>query len=130
MKKKKKSLRDMIPNLDKLYDSLKEFIEAHQGEKGYVDCQPSRRLDSIFAIIYDDDEGRGVEHYVYALRVKEGDIEVLLESILRSHLVVYEEADFHGEETEGTRGWFSLRSSDVYYVPTIFSIAEAIEEYV
>ena len=124
---KKKYLRDYIPNLDKLYDKVKEFVETHQGEKGYIDCQPHLGNDTIFAILYDGEYGYGMENYVYAVRVVNGDIEVLLEPILRTCLTIYTPEDFTGEDAEDK--WYSLRGGDVYYVPTIFSIAESIDEY-
>ena len=125
---KKKYVRDYIPNLDKLYDKVREFIKTHQGEKGYIDCQPNLGGDTIYAILYDGEYGIGMEHYVYAVRVVNGDIEVLLEPILRTCLTIYTPEDFTGEDAEDK--WYSLRSGDVYYVHTLISIAEAIEEYV
>ena len=126
---KKKYVRDYIPNLDKLYDKVREFIKTHQGEKGYIDCQPNLNLDTIYAILYDGEEGYGVENYVYAVRVVNGEVEVLLEPVMRSYLMSYNNPeDFTGKEAEDK--WYSLRDGDVYYVHTLISIAESIEEYV
>lgn len=125
---KKKYVRDYIPNFDKLFDKVKEFVETHQGEKGFIDCQPSHKLDIIYAVMYEDFSGCGVERYVYGVRVKDGDLEVLLEPIMRTYLTVYQDEDFTSEDAE--EKWFSVRWSDVYYVHTLINIAESIEEYV
>jgi len=125
----KKSVRDYIPNLDRLYKKVIEFVKANQGEKGYIDCQPfmDEPGDIIYGIIYDDDLGAGIEKYIYGVRVKEGDLECLLEDITRTYRVKYTDEDFVSEESENH--WMSVRWSDVYYIPTLFNIAEAIEEY-
>ena len=97
----KKSVRDYIPNLDSLYDKVREYVETNQGEKGYIDCQPHLGNDVIYAILYDGEYGLGMENYVYAVRVVNGDIEVLLEPILRTCLTVY--APGRRAESGGTR---------------------------
>lgn len=125
---KKKSLRDSIPNLDKLFDKVKEFVKANQGEKGYIDCQPSIGSDIIYGMMFDDFSGFGVEQYVYAVRVVNDDIEILLEPIMRTWRTIYQPEDFTSSDNEDK--WFSLKCSDVYYVATLFNIAEFIEEYV
>lgn len=118
-----------IPNLDDLYEEVAAYVREHQGEKGYIDCQPYQEesRDTIYAIMYDDEEWRGVEYYVYGVRVVDFDIEVLLEPIMRSYRVTYAPEDFTSEDAN--EKWYSLRASDVYYIPTLFNIAECIEEY-
>ena len=119
-----------IPNLDPLYEEVVAYVREHQGEKGYIDCQPYQEEtgDIIYGIMYDDEEWRGVEYYVYAVRVLNDDLEVLLEPIMRSYKVTYAPEDFTSEDNE--ERWYSVRWSDVYYIPTLFNIAECIEEYV
>lgn len=124
---KKKTLREQIPNLDKLFNKVVEFVKLNQGEKGYIDCQPSHKSDIIYSVMYEDFSGCGVEQYVYGVRVKDGDLEVLLEPIMRTYLTVYQDEDFTSEDAE--EKWYSVRWSDVYYIPTLFNIAECIEEY-
>ena len=114
-----------IPNLDSLYEEVVAYVKEHQGEKGYIDCQPSLNGDIIYGFIYEDYESRGVEKYVYAVRVVEDDLQVLLEDISVKWRTVYDHEDYTSEDAE----WYSVRWSDVYYVPTIFNIAECIEEY-
>ena len=118
-----------IPNLDPLYEEVVAYVKEHQGEKGYIDCQPFQKEsgDTIYAIMYDDDERKGIEYYVYAVRVVDDDLEVLLEPIMSSYRVTYTPDDFTDKDAEDK--WFSVRCSDVYYIPTLFDIAECIEEY-
>lgn len=118
-----------IPNLDSLYDEVVAYVKEHQGEKGYIDCQPFMKEsgDTIYAIVYDNDEWIGMEKYVYAVRVADDDLECLVEDITNTFRVVYKPEDFTSEDTKDK--WFSVRYSDVYYVPTLFNIAECIEEY-
>lgn len=113
-----------IPDLNPLYEEVRDFIKANQGEKGYIDCQPSLGWDIIYGLIYDDFCGSGVEKYIYGVRVKNDDVEVLLNDIMRTYREDYGEEDFKDEDK-----WQSLRWGDVYYIPTLFNIAESIEEY-
>ena len=115
-----------IPNLDEMYTDVVRFVQEHQGEKGYIDCQPSLNGDIIYGIVYDDFAGSGLEKYVYAVRVVDGELECLLEDITRTWNVIYTDEDYKNEEDK----WYSVRWSDVYYIPTIFNIAECIGEYV
>ena len=121
-----------IPNLDPLFDEVVAYVKEHQGEKGYIDCQPfsDEMSDIIYGFIYEDFSGVGEEKYVYAVRWNEewDDLEVLLEDITRTYRVVYKPEDFTSKDNEDK--WHSLRWSDVYYIPTLFNIAECIEEYV
>ena len=126
-----------IPNLTPLYDEVVAYVKEHQGEKGYIDCQPflEDSGDIIYGFAYDEEHRAGMEEYVYGVRVvmiddeegyhNEGDLEVILEPILSSYRVKYQKEDFTDEDA-----WQSVRWSDViYYIPTIFSIAESIEQY-
>jgi hypothetical protein len=113
-----------IPDLNPLYEEVVAYVKEHQGDKGYIDCQPSLNGDIIYGIVYDDFSRMGLEKYVYAVRVVDNDLEVLLEDITLTYRVVYKQEDF-----EKADGWMSVRWSDVYYVHTLFNIAECIEEY-
>ena len=115
-----------IPNLDEMYQDVVNFVQEHQGEKGYIDCQPSLNGDIIYGFIFDDYEYRGVEKYVYAVRVVGDDLQVLLEDININCRTVYSHEDYVSEDAE----WYSVRWDDcVYFIPTIFNIAECIAQY-
>jgi len=114
-----------IPNLDIMYDDVCKFVKEHQGEKGYIDTQ-SDESDTIYCIVYSDFSSQGEENIVYGVRWNDeyNDLEICFEPFTRTYKVVYDDAAFKNAE------WYSVRCSDVYYIPTIFDIAECIEEYV
>ena len=117
---------------NELYKILLEFVKEHQGTKGYINCQPALENDYIYGLGYDDEEGKGVEFYVYAVRATKGedgeDLEILTEPICQSWRVVYSDDDFLS--SNNVDKWYSLRWSDVYFIPTLYNIAESIEQYV
>ena len=115
-----------IPNLDPMYEAVVNFVKEHQGEKGYIDCQPSLGWDTVYALKYNDWYGGGIEYFVYAVRVIDNDLEALIKPITGNHLTTYESEDF----TAPDENWESVRWGDVYYVPTLFNIAENIWEYI
>lgn len=121
-----------IPNLDSLYAEVIAYVNEHQGEKGYIDCQPIQYIncqpvskgDSIYCFVYNEEYLQGEENLVYGVRVKDGDLEICFEPITKTYGLEYGDDDFQNAE------WYSVRWSDaVYYVPTLFNIAECIEEY-
>ena len=117
-----------MPDLEPMYQAVCEYVKENQGEKGYIDCQPSIGCDVIYAMMYDDSYGAGTEQFVYAVRFNGNDLEALLEPVTyTAWRVKYTPEDFTSEDAEDK--WYSVKWSDVYYVPTIFNIAEFIEEY-
>lgn len=119
-----------IPNFDPLYDEVVAYVKEHQGEKGYIDCQPNIGWDIIYAIVYDDWYGYCIEKYVYAVRVVNDDLEVLLEPVANTYRVAYKPEDFTSKDAE--EKWEPIRWGwgDVNYCHTLLNIAESIEEYV
>lgn len=116
-----------VPSLDGLYDDVVAFVKEHQGKKGYIDVQPSLNLDGIHCFVFEDETGCGEEKSVYGVRVVDSngkdDLQVCFETFTRTYDVKYRKKDFMEAE------WLSVIWSDVYYVPTLFSIADNIEEY-
>ena len=128
-----------IPNLDEMYDDVVAFVKAHQGEKGYIDCQPYKEEelgDIIYTFVYNEVSGWGEERMVYGVRViDEGegeDLEICFEPYMRTYRSIYDDDVFRGtcEDPDANAEWYSVKWSDVYYIPTIFNIAETIWEYV
>ena len=117
-----------MPDFNSLYNEVVAYVKEHQGEKGFIDCRHSHNADIIYAIVFDYDYDCGIEQFVYAVRVVNNDLEVLLEPVVRSYRVVYQPEDFTSEEAE--EKWQSVKGGDVYYALTIFNIAESIEQYV
>ena len=123
-----------IPNLDSLYEEVVAYVQEHQGEKGYIDCQPYQENhgDIIYCFEYNDYSGWGEERMVYGVRVEDGELQICFEPFMRTYRLVYDDKTFNGEndDEEANAKWYSVRWSDiVYYVPTLFNIAECIEEY-
>lgn len=127
-----------IPNLDDLYEEVATYVREHQGEKGYIDCQPYQKEpgDIIYTFEYNEFSGWGEERMVYGVRwnEEERDLEICFEPYVRSYRLVYDEkafkGEYEGEDKDANAEWYSVRWSDIiYFIPTIFSIAESIEEY-
>lgn len=114
-----------IPDLNPMYNAVVEFIKTHQGEKGYIDTQ-NDDLDTIYTYAFNYDSNAFEENVVHGVRVVDNEIEVVYEPFTRTYKVVYDEDSFKSEDTE----WESIRGGDIAYIPTIFSIAESIWEYV
>ena len=129
-----------IPNLDNLYDEVATYVKEHQGEKGYIDCQPYKKengdCDTIYTFEFNELSGWGEERVVYGVRwnEEEKDLEICFEPYVRSFRTIYDEktfkGEYEGEDKDANAEWYPVRWSDIiYFVPTIFSIAESIEEY-
>lgn len=129
-----------IPNLDPLYEEVVAYVKEHQGEKGYIDCQPYQENfgDIIYTYEFMDFSGTYEERLVYGVRVvntEDGeDLEICFEPFMRTYRLVYDEkafkGEYEGEEADANAEWYSVRWSDnVLYIPTLFNLAECIEEY-
>lgn len=125
-----------IPNLDALYEEVVAYVQEHQGEKGYIDCQPYQENpgDIIYTFEYNEESGWGEERMVYGVRVEDGELQICFEPYMRTCHLVYDEmafnGEYEGEYEDANAEWYSVRWSDViYYVPTLFNIAQCIEEY-
>lgn len=119
----KTRISDYIPNFDKLYDIVKEFISTHQGKKGYIDTQNTDyKCDDIYSIICSDVIE---EESVCGIRVKDNNIQIVSEPITQSYRIIYMEEDFRND-----KNWKNIKGTDVFFVPTLIAIAESIEQYV
>lgn len=98
-----------VPDLDKMYYAVRDYVHAYQGEERMIDTDDTRH-DIIWALVWDADANNYVEHKVTAVRVNaEGRIEI---------------------RTEAQKRWSDIRcDSDIRYVATLFAIAEYIREY-
>lgn len=119
----KTRISDYIPNFDKLYDIVKDFISTHQGKKGYIDTQNTDyKCDDIYSIISSDVIE---EESICGVRVKDNNIQIASEPITQSYQVVYMEEDFRND-----KNWKNIKGTDVFYIPTLIAIAESIEQYI
>lgn len=125
-----------MPSLDPCYNSLLKYISKHQGSKGFINTS-DETLDRMYAVVYGDSYDCNTsilyEEPIVAVRVKyEGCIELLCSNRPEDYSRAPEEyTDAVIEELMNSYEWDCLKGSDmVYYIPTLFSIAENIEEYV
>lgn len=112
-----------IPDLDSLYDSVRDFIKENQGDKGFI-CTDNPMCDTIWTFFYSDDYNTPFEFEVNAVRVIGDAIEILFDQAS----IIYTEEDIaNADETD----WYDIKDDyHIYYIHTLFSIAESIYEYV
>lgn len=112
-----------IPNLQPMLEAVTAFVLNHQGDKGFI-LTDNPDKDRIYDIEYSFDDNRADEFHVKAIRVKNGMLEIITDV---SNVRYNDEAVREIPESV----WDSVKHSDlIYFVPTIFNIAENIEEYV
>lgn len=127
MAKKETLPYELVPNLDKLYKTTCEYVKNHQGKKGYIDTQ-AKDCDSIYGMVYEEENYRGVEVDIKGVRYNEeiNELEVVYEYIFYPTFIEYTEESFADEEK-----WIPIRYNDIiYYVYTLLQIAESIHQYV
>ena len=128
-----------VPDLEPMYEDVCKYVREHQGKKGYIDVQPYQENpgDIIYTYEFVDMSGQFEERMVYGVRViDEGegeDLQICFEQRMNTYRLIYTDDVFRGEckdEPDANAEWYSVRWSDaVLYVPTIFNLAECIEEY-
>lgn len=118
-----------IPKLDRMYDAVKAFVRKHQGKKGYIETQ-NADCDTIYTLVYSEDIFDAMEMRVHGVRVNPAndELEIIYDNDTHyPYRIKYGHEDFVSPEAE----WESVKDSDiVYFIPTIFDIAQFIEEYV
>lgn len=131
--------------LNKAFElAYQRLIEILKENNGFIDTQCHNKdvpsaygNDTIYAfdMICDVTE----EKYVLGIRLNPNDaeneeVEVFLSPILRTHFLKVDNWDevkdvyYDEEHTDGY--WSSLRYSEAYFVETLVSICESINEYV
>lgn len=112
-----------IPDLSPMYEAVRDFIRENQGDKGFI-CTEDNRCDTIWTYVYNDTLTSIYEYQVKAVRVKNNRLEVLYDL---SQIFYEDEMVKIQSEDE----WYDVQYADlILYVPTIFNIAECIQEYV
>lgn len=110
-----------LPDFEKLYKDLANYIAEHQGEKGYiVTSNTDFQKDTIYGFAYDD-YFYVTEIVILAVRSLNGEIDVVYDSLSE---------DVDEEYLEDEENWKTLWYSDIYRIPTTYNIAEVIHEYV
>ena len=115
-----------IPDLTLMYEKVRDFIRNNQGEKGFI-CTHNPQCDTIFTIIYDGCSYEVNEYTIKAVRVNDYNrIQILFDTFN----TVYTE-EIISDMMNDNEDWYDVQYDDaVYYIPTIFNIAEYIREYV
>lgn len=112
-----------IPDLSPMYEAVRDFVKENQGDKGFI-CTEDNRCDTIWAYVYDDTLTSIHEFQIKAVRVKDNRLEVLYDISQ-----IYYEDEMVRIQSEDE--WYDVQCADlILYVPTIFNIAECIQEYV
>lgn len=138
-------MTEINTQLNKAFElAYQRLIEILKENNGFIDTQcfnkdvPSAYgNDTIFAfdMICDD----AVERYVLGIRLNPNDaeteeVEVFLSPILHTRFLKVdnwdEVKDVYYDEEHIDGYWSSLRYSEVYFVQTLVSICEVIDEYV
>jgi len=113
-----------IPDLTPMYEAVRDFVKEHQGDKGFI-CTDDSTCDTIWCVVRDLVYFEIYEYEVKAIRVKDNNLEIL-----------YDDASTRYDEKScgdmmDDNCWFDVRLHDcIDYIPTIFNIAENIQEYV
>lgn len=119
-----------VPDLTPMYEAVRDYVKEHQGEKGFI-LTDNPENDTIWAICYDEAMNSAWEPEVKAVRVNKYGA---LQAVIDNSSVCYDEDRVAKipEETQGVCGfWLDVQYDDyLYFIPTIFNIAENIEEYV
>lgn len=113
-----------IPDLTPMLEKVTAYVKKAQGDKGYIDTQ-DREADAIYSITLDETQTKVVEMMVHGVRVNEnGELQIVQKPVMRSYFEEMTEEDFK------TADWRNIQYDDcVYYIPTLFNIAEFIREY-
>lgn len=115
-----------IPDLRPLYEKVRDYVKEKQGKKGYI-LTDDPDHPAIYTLVYMDKEFEGRESQVKALRVNEKDE---LQLVYNSPRIRYTEEDIERDNEENVDQWADLWDDEnVYFIPTIFNIAEIIREY-
>ena len=125
-RKVKPDNRIPVPILTDTYDAVCKYVKEHSGEKGFY-YTGSDDCDYIWAMIYEGfDDPVYSEYRIYALKVNEF-----------GALVCYCDppnikcdAEYIKSIVDDESQWIQVRYDDyLYFTPTIFNIAENIQEY-
>ena len=116
------SFNIVVPDLTPMYNAVRDYIKNLQGDKEYVFLN-SPDTDILWTMVYTDIEHTYEEHQIYAIRVKNNAVQIVYD-------VPYLKCSVEYIESLSDSDWHDIRYDDyIYYLPTIFNIAEAIAFY-
>lgn len=111
-----------IPDLTPLYEEVKAAVLKAQGSDGFM-MVDNDEYDTIWLLLFEDYEQEYREYQIKALRVKDDRLECIYDS---------PEARWNAEHVTSAddKQWCNVRNDDyIYFVPTIFNIAENLPDY-
>lgn len=112
-----------IPDLTPMYEAVRDYVLCHQGANGFI-LTDNSECDTMWTIVYDMEYYEAHEYEIKAVRVKNKTLEILFDP----SSVTYTEDSVKNFDDDD---WHPVMFDDVvYYIPTIFSLAECIQEYV
>lgn len=114
---------DLMEISKKLYNSIKEYVLS---KGGFIETQnKDGKKNNIFADTIEAGDQRGSK-YIYGIKVVNNDLLLATEYInLEEPQNFWEKEEFNKEEN-----WKSLLHSGYFVIlPTLFCIADTIEEY-
>ena len=111
-----------IPDLTPLYEEVKAAVLKAQGSDGFLVVDDNEK-DTIWTMVFENVDEEYREYQIKALRVKND----ILECIYDSPHIRWTVEDVANADDEQ---WDSVEYDDyIYFVPTIFSIAENLPDY-
>ena len=121
------SLRDnnpfFVPNLQPMYDAVRDYVRAFQGKRGFLLTEDNQKK-TICGYLYDEKLQLHVERQVKGVRVTpEGQLEVVMDEPAKHYTNIALGKLQH-------ECWIDIRNNaNVHFVPTLFSLADAISDY-
>lgn len=113
-----------IPDLNPMYDSVREYIKENQKGKGFILTEPQGIKDTITTIVFESEFFEVCyEATIRAIRVKNNRIEIIYSP---SDTLPYKESDIKELDEDS---WEDIKSPRIEYISTLFNIAENIEQY-
>lgn len=130
--------------IDEIYNKTLAAIKRIQGDKPYIETQESMTngYDRMYFIAYEDGTQNVVEGVILGVRAVGDEIQILgstTNDAFRIGAPYFDEEDFQyaTENYESNKClddwewcWQTIKGSEIIHlIPTLFSIAEVIEEY-
>lgn len=124
--------------IDELYTSVLEKIKQIQGDKGYIDTQ-NDKYDTIYFYGYEDIMNyQVIEGIIVGIRAVEDRIEILGYNASPYCKITFNEDSFkkaslnhdNDFDDDWASCWQPISGNEIIlFIPTLFMIAEVIEEY-
>lgn len=120
-----------IPDLTPMYDAVRDYVKENQGKQGFI-LTADNECGFMYSLIWRDTfdcSNYYDESAVVAVRVNDKDrIQIIFDSSVYD---VYDPEIKSKVVNASEEDWFDIEYEErIYYLPTIFNLAENIEQYV